>query len=331
MLGVILAAGKGTRMKSQKPKVMFEICGKPMVSHVISAIQGAGVESVALIVGYKSEILKDFFMNDSSISFFEQKEQLGTGHALMQVDYSKYDDEYVFIIPGDEPLFDSEKLKRFIDFVKEKSFDAAILSTVMDEPFGYGRIIRDGDGYFEKIVEQKDASEEEKRVKEVNTGVYMVKKKLLEKYLSELETKNAQGEYYLTDIFYILKNKGFSVAVYAYDNPKECIGVNSRYQLYEASKYFKMNYLKKLMQAGVTIENPEGVVLHGKLHLEKDVTIISPVVFKGDVIAESGAVLGPYLYVENSSLKAKEYSFAKIVDNIKESILIQGGDYNEKI
>lgn len=327
MLGVILAAGKGTRMKSEKPKVLFEVCGRSMIKHIYEIFDKSSVENKAVIVGYKKDMIKNELSN-KACHFFEQKKQLGTGHALKQVDFSKFEnDEYVLILPGDVPLLDPSNMSSFLDYARTKSLDAGILTTIVENPTGYGRIIRTGSGSIKKIVEQKDATEEEKEIKEINTGVYILKRKYAEKYLDELDNNNKQNEYYLTDIFKLMIEDDLYVDGFKYNNSQECIGVNSRYHLSKANKYYKNRYLKELMEKGVTINNPDSVILEGELICDSDVEIKAPVYIKDYVEIKSNSTVGPYVYLENCKIdKNSSVKFKYINKDIRKNILVQEGE-----
>ena len=301
MLAVILAAGKGTRMRSSQPKVVFPLCGKPMIRRVTDSLKGAGVEEMAVVVGHEAEDVKNALNGQEGISFFLQNEQLGTGHAVKQVDFTLFSHEYVLILPGDVPLLDPKKLRLFIQKAQESLCDAFVLTTQRENPSGYGRILTKGE-LFEKIVEEKDASPAQKVISRINTGVYLIKKKHLTAYLPLLTAENTQKEYYLTDLFHFLVRDGLRVEYGDYFPSEECMGVNSRVQLQEANHIFKMRVLKKLMEEGVTVNHPEGVVLEGDLRCEEDCTILAPVVFKGEVRLKKGAVAGPFGYFENCEL-----------------------------
>lgn len=324
MLGIVLAAGKGTRMKSDKPKVLFEVCGASMVNHIISLLNCVDIKNKSVIYGYKGNQVIDNIQNED-INYFEQKEQLGTGHAVKQVNLDQFEDEFVFIMPGDVPLLEQKEIKKFIKYTKNKKLDACILTTKVEDPTGYGRIVRN-DGLIEKIVEQKDATVKEIKIDEINTGVYIVKKKYAKKYLNMLDNDNNQNEYYLTDIFKLMISDGLTVSGYEYSKSKECIGVNSRYDLCKANEYVKNRKLKKLMDKGVTINNPSGIELNGNIETAKDVVIESPIFIRGDVKIEKNSKIGPFVYIEDSVVKeGKNMEFKYIKNNKVKDILLQEG------
>ncbi|TYB31050.1 MAG: bifunctional N-acetylglucosamine-1-phosphate uridyltransferase/glucosamine-1-phosphate acetyltransferase [Candidatus Mcinerneyibacterium aminivorans] len=327
MLGVILAAGKGTRMKSEKPKVLFEVCGRSMIKHIYEILEEINIKNKSVIYGYKGELIKKE-LEDKGCYFFEQKKQLGTGHALKQVDFKNFkNDEFVMVLPGDVPLLDFKKMHKFIDFVKKNDLDAGILTTEIENPTGYGRIIRNKKNLIEGIVEQKDATEKQRKINEINTGVYIIKKRYTEKYLDELENNNKQNEYYLTDIFKLMIEDDLYVDGYKYKNSQECIGVNSRYHLSKANNYYKNRYLKELMKKGVTINNPDSVILEGELICDSDVEIKAPVYIKDYVEIKSNSTVGPYVYLENCKIdKNSSIEFKYINKDIRKNILVQEGE-----
>lgn len=309
MIGIVLAAGKGTRMKSDMPKVLFPICGRSMVSRVVTVLREAGINDVAVIYGYRGDLVRAEAEKFSDIYFFEQKEQLGTGHALMQVDFSLFSDEYALIMPGDEPLFSRETLRSFIDDTIRNGYDASLLTAVFDNPTGYGRVIRNEKGMVVRIVEHKDATDVEREVREVNTGVYCVKCAKLCEYLPKLSNNNSQKEFYLTDIFSLMNEDVCRIGAFSTSDPMESMGVNSRVQLMQANTYYTQRALHSLMEQGVTINNPESVVLEGDIISENDVVIHSPAVFRGTVILKKGSVVGPYVYCEDVTIEGENVSF----------------------
>ena len=202
---IILAAGKGTRMKSKYPKVVHKVCGKEMVNHVISVSKKSGVNDIVAILGHESDVVKEKLPKDTMIAM--QTEQLGTGHAVMMAKEYINDNDTIVVLCGDTPLVKEETLKRLFDYHIEHGYHATVLTTTVDNPTGYGRIIRDENKDLLKIVEQKDANEEEKKAKEINSGIYCFNGKSLRESLDLLDNNNAQGEYYLTDTIKIMRRR----------------------------------------------------------------------------------------------------------------------------
>lgn len=238
---VILAAGKGTRMKNPSmAKVMAELAGKPLIGHVADMTRQLGSDLDVAVVGYKKEAVIEFLSaNYDNIEFAEQNEQLGTGHAVAQAESAlgKFNGN-VLILCGDVPLLKAATLEKFIKAHTNAAADVSVLSTIIDDPTGYGRIVRDADGQFTKISEQKDATEEEKLFKEINSGVYVLSAEKLFTSLKQVSNSNAQGEYYLTDIIAILRDKGATVKAFPSATFDELQGINSPEDLRRAEAYY---------------------------------------------------------------------------------------------
>lgn len=232
---VILAAGKGTRMKSDLPKVVHTIDGKCLVDYAIEAAKGAGADEICLVVGYKSDVVKESIQN-KDVKFVMQEEQLGTGHAVKCAKEFMGEEGQTMILFGDTPLITAKTLKSLADYHKEKGNTVTVLSAMIEDPTGYGRIIRDSEGNFVKSVEHKDANEEELASHEVNSGMYIFDTKELKDALEKITPNNAQGEYYLPDTLTIIKEKGLRVDAYALDNPEDITGVNDQEQLKAATE-----------------------------------------------------------------------------------------------
>ena len=230
---VILAAGKGTRMESDLPKVIHTIDEKPMVEYVIDAVKEAGVQEICLIVGYKSEEVKNAVT--SKVSYAFQEEQLGTGHAVKCAADFIGETGDVLVLCGDTPLIKGKTLKEAIGYHKEAQDKMTVISAIVDDPTGYGRIIRDENNEFLKNVEHKDATEEERKSKEVNSGMYIFSAKDLKNALEKINNDNVQGEYYLPDTLEIIKKEGGKVGAYILEDSDEMAGVNTKAQLQAAA------------------------------------------------------------------------------------------------
>lgn len=228
---IVLAAGKGVRMKSELPKVFHSLAGKPMLEYVISTLKKLGVSRIYVVVGHKKELIIDYFKG-WDIVFVEQKEQLGTGHAVMQAEpHLKNFSGRVLVLAGDVPLLKVGTLRRLVDFHIQHHSSATVLTAELPDAGNYGRIIRNQDGLILKIVEKKDASPNEIKIREINTGTFCFESKPLFSALSEVKPENAQQEYYLTDTIEIIKNQGFPVFAYMADDYKEALGVNTKEEL----------------------------------------------------------------------------------------------------
>jgi UDP-N-acetylglucosamine diphosphorylase/glucosamine-1-phosphate N-acetyltransferase len=237
---IILAAGKGKRMKNpDKSKVMFELNGKPLIQHVVDLALKIHSDKIELIVGHQKQSVINFigekYPDDiSRIKFAHQDEQLGTGHAVMQT-YEELKDFKgdVLILSGDVPMLKFETIEKFLSFHYDNKFQASLLSAIFDDPFGYGRIIRDSENNFVDIREEKDSSEKEKKIKEINSGIYIINNELLFEAIKTLKTDNSQGEYYLTDVFKYFRDKGIKIGAIPVDNNIEICGINTIDQLKE--------------------------------------------------------------------------------------------------
>ena len=273
--GIVLCGGLGKRMNSDIPKALHKIFDKCIAEYVVDAMMKAGINDICMVVGHKAEMVKDYFKGHPNISYALQKELLGTGHAVMQATDFISEDDNILVINGDMPLISSNSITDFISYFEKNNYAACALTAMLDNPFGYGRIIRYGENLFKKIVEQKDASESEKQIKEVNLGVYLYKGKELITSLSKLTNDNAQGEYYITDTLYhiLLDNK--LVGAYTLKDSIESKNVNSREELAEAAKTMFLRTNKFHMQNGVTIIDPNNTYISQDAIIGKD-TIIYP-------------------------------------------------------
>ena len=274
LVAVILAAGKGTRMRSKYPKVLHKVGGKPMLQHVIDAATVAGCDEKVIIVGHEAELVEEMVGTQGKIAL--QAEQLGTGHAVMQTAEALKDfTGTALILCGDTPLLEGEELKKFCEAHKASGAAATVLTAVMDDPFGYGRIVRDEKGNVQAIVEQKDATEAQKAIKEINTGIYCMECPLMFDVLATLTNDNAQGEYYLTDVLEKLNQAGQKVGGVVTEDSDMVMGINSRKQLSVAEGVMRQRILDKLMDSGVTIMDPASTFIEGSVKIGRD-TIIYP-------------------------------------------------------
>ena len=288
---VILAAGMGTRMKSKMPKVLHKVCGKPLSKWVIDASEAAGADKVCAVVGHKAETVKEVL--GDVCEFALQAEQKGTGHAVMQaIDVIKNSKGEVVILNGDTPLITAETINKAIEYHKNNGNQATVITEILDDATGYGRIVRDNDGSVLKIVEQKDASKEEKKINEVNSGMYVFDAQSLVYALDKITPNNAQGEYYLTDTLEILLSAGKKIGGYAISDNDEIRGINDRVQLNEAEKIMQKRINEYHMRNGVTMRNPESVYIEDGVEIGNDTEICQNVTIKSGTKIGSDCVIG---------------------------------------
>ena len=297
---IILAAGKGTRMKTELPKCAFPLLKKPMVTYIIEALESINIDQIICVVGHKKEVLQDILKD--RVKYAIQEEQLGTGHAVKcALDFID-DNGYTIILPGDTPLIDKEILDQLIEVHKSNKNDFTIGTIVLDNPFGFGRIVRDSSNSVLRIVEEKDASEEERKIKEINTGLFLVDNLLLKKALLEIKNNNAKGEYYLTDIVEIL-SKEAKIGTFTIKDTYKLNGINDLYTLSLVEKQFREAILKKHMLNGVNIVNPETVTIGNDVTIEAGTTIYQGSLILGKTSIGRNCVVGPNSEIFNSTLK----------------------------
>ncbi|WP_294703784.1 bifunctional UDP-N-acetylglucosamine diphosphorylase/glucosamine-1-phosphate N-acetyltransferase GlmU [uncultured Fusobacterium sp.] len=288
---LILAAGKGTRMKSEMPKVIHKVNGIPMVSKIINVLAGLNPEENILILGHKKdEVLK---VVGENCDYVLQTEQLGTGHAVIQAKekLQNYDGD-VMILCGDTPLLKEETLKELYQFHKNNQADTTILTSIYENPFGYGRIVKEN-GLVKAIVEEKEANDEIKKIKEVNAGVYCFNSKELFKALEKINNNNEKGEYYLTDVIGIQVSENKKVQSFTLKDNMEILGVNSKVELAQAGKVLRDRKNKELMEAGVIIIDPETTYVEENVKIGKDTVLYPGVYLQGNtIIGENCEIIG---------------------------------------
>ena len=298
LTAVILAAGKGTRMKSKLPKVLHKVGGHPMLEHVMDAAEAAGCRDNVVVIGHGAELVRELVGDRARIAL--QAEQLGTGHAVLQAaDTLKDFTGTVMILCGDTPLLEAEELEKFYAEHVKSGAAATVMSALMDDPFGYGRILRDANGDVAGIVEQKDASEEQKQIKEINTGNYCVEAPLLFEVLRTLGNDNAQGEYYLTDVLAKLRAMGKKVGVVITADSEMIMGVNSRRQLAEAESVMRRRIAERHMDDGVTIMDPASTFIEKSVKIAPDTVIYPNTWLQGETVIGEDCEIGPNVRLEN--------------------------------
>ena len=295
---VILAAGKGTRMKSDLPKVLHPIAGRPMVQHVVDAAGALDPDNTVLIYGHGGEAVRQA-VTGSRLQWAEQAEQLGTGHAVAQA-LPHLEEDVVLVLYGDVPLIQPQTLRDFVARVDDQSL--ALMTLTLDDPSGYGRVIRDGDGKVRRVVEQKDASDDEKAVREINTGILACTRRFLNDSLPRLSNSNAQGEYYLTDLIAMAVDAGMEVVTEQPGHAWEVDGVNDRVQLARLERVYQRVRAESLMRAGVTLLDPARLDIRGNLQCGQDVTLDINTVLVGDVVIGDRVTVGPNCLIRNARI-----------------------------
>ena len=300
MISLILAAGKGTRMKSERSKVVHEVNGVPMVKMVSKLLKNVGIEKSIYILGHRKE---EVLATIGEVEYVEQAEQLGTGHAVLiakeKIEENKDD---VLITYGDTPLLKEETINRMKEQFHKEDLDCIILSCNMKDPFAYGRIIKK-DGNVVDVVEEKEATEEQKKIKEVNTGVYIFKYKSLIDALGKINNNNVKGEYYLTDTIKILSDGGYKVGSYEIDDEDEVLGVNSKAQLAQANKILRDRKNLQLMDNGAILIDPATTYIEENVEIGEDTVIYPNVIIQGDTKIGKNCVILSNTRIENSVIK----------------------------
>lgn len=355
LASIILAAGKGTRMRSRYPKVLHKVCGQPMVQHVMDAAREAGVDYNLVVIGHGAESVQGALHNQAD--FVMQSEQLGTGHAVMQAEEKLKDfTGDVLVLCGDTPLVTARTLKQLLDYHREQGSAATVLTAELAEPGAYGRIIRDKENLVARIVEQKDASPEELAVREINTGMYCFHAVKLFAALKKISPANAQGEYYLTDVLEIFRTGGEKVTGILVKENCEIMGINNRLQLSEAEQLMRRRILERWMLDGVTIKHPDSTYIDPRAKIGAD-TIIYPytsiegacrigencrvgpgtrlvsaeiaddVIVQNSIVMQStiGAecIIGPFAYIRPETVLAEGVKVGDFVE-IKKSVIGKG-------
>ncbi len=316
---IILAAGKGTRMKSKLPKVLHKAGGKTMVQSVLDAAKAAGARRNIVITGFGGEQVREALAGQAE--FVEQKEQLGTGHAVLQTkDFMQGEKGTVMVLCGDTPLLTGDLLKKLYEEHVQAGAKATVLTAIMPDATGYGRIIRGADGSVNRIVEHKDATEEERKVREVNSGIYCFDIEALFEMLPKVTNDNAQGEYYLPDVLGMLKKQGEKIWAVAADDYEDTLGINSRLQLSRAEKILRRRKNEELMAEGVSILDPDTTYIDADVQIGRD-TVIYPMTFiEGKTVIGENCEIGPSVRLQNvtigNGVKGQYlYAHDAIVDN----------------
>lgn len=318
MISLILAAGKGTRMKSVKSKVLHTVNGIPMVKRVLNTMKNIGIEKNIFILGYKKE---DVLAVMGDVEYVEQLEQLGTGHAVLiareKIENAKED---ILVTYGDTPLLTERTLLNMKEKFYEGELDCILLSCKVKNPFGYGRIIKK-DGKIVNIVEENEATPEEKKITEGNMGVYIFKYQSLLKIIGKIDNNNAKGEYYLTDAVKIMTEEGYKVDSYQIDDEDEVLGVNSKAQLAQASKILRNRKNTELMDSGVVLIDPDTTYIEENVSIGEDTVVYPNVIIQGDTEIGKNCIIYSNTRIENSVIKDNVKIESSLVEN---SILEEG-------
>jgi len=297
---VVLAAGEGSRMRSNRPKPLHHLCGRPMVLHVLDALAELDVDRVVVVVGHRAEWVTKTLVERApegmEIEFVEQATQRGTGDAVAVglTGLSQNDEEGdVVVLPGDTPLLRAPTLAALVRHHRSTDAGATLLTAELDEPTGYGRVVRGKDQSVARIVEEADATDEDRDVREVNTSIYCFRRALLAPSLRRVRPSNAQGEYYLTDVIEVLSSAGYRVDSLLVSDPMETAGVNDRAQLASAEAELRDRINERWMRRGVTMWDPERTYIDTEVHLEADVSLLPGVILRGGCTIGEGAEIGP--------------------------------------
>lgn len=316
---IILAGGKGTRMKADCPKVMCKVIFKPMIGYVVDAVKSAGAEDICVITGYKSEEVENYLNNlDSNIKTALQQPQLGTGHAVMQAAefISQHLDDEILILNGDGPLMDDISINKAYDYHMENNNSITLISAIVDDTEGIGHIKRDENGTLLRIVEHKDADEQEKKIRESNAGCYWFNGADLQYALSKITNNNVQNEYYLTDSLEILISAGKNAGAYVVENSEVVLGANDRKQLNDLNTIMRRNINTAHLLNGVDIPCTDGVIIGKDVKIGNSTVILPNTIIIGSTVIGDGCTIGPNTYIDNSNIGSNvELDNCKILDS----------------
>jgi len=314
---VILAAGKGTRMKTELPKCAYPLIRKPMIAYIVENVRNTRMfDEIVVVVGHKREIIQDIL--GDTVRYAIQAEQLGTGHAVMVAEPLIDDrDGDVMILPGDMPLIDSAVCERALQEHHERRHDLTIVTTRIDDPFGYGRIIRNESGYLESIIEEHEATQAQRAIDEINTGIYVVKTAVLFDSLKKINNDNKKHEYYLTDIVKVAKDDEYVLGTYFLKDANKAMGVNDLYALSVAEAKLRLKINKQHMLNGVAMINPETITIGHNVVIEENVIINPNSFITGNSVIKKGAVIGPNSEIHESLIGENVVCRHSIVFNSK--------------
>ena len=322
VMAIVMAAGKGTRMKSKNSKLVQKVYGKEIVKRAVENAKNAGIHNIVAVVGYKKDEIMKVLGNEVEYAF--QEEMLGTGHAVMQATkFLEGKKGKVLILNGDHPIIRPETLKRLYEESTKREEYGTILSIYYDKPNMYGKVVHDEEGKVKGIIEFKDCSTEELKINEVNMGMYCFDIEELLKALKELTTDNAQGEYYLTDVIKIMYNKGLKIGSIIVDDYTEMLGVNDRIELQMITKFLQMRINTELMKNGVTIEDPNTTYIYDDVQIGMDTVIHPNTTIKSGVVIGEDCEIGPNAYIREGCKLANHVKIGSFVE-IKKAIIGEG-------
>jgi bifunctional UDP-N-acetylglucosamine pyrophosphorylase/glucosamine-1-phosphate N-acetyltransferase len=323
-VAIILAAGGSKRMNTKLAKVLHEVCGRPMLAYVLQACRKVGIERIYVVVGFSAEQVKSRFADAEDITWVHQDEQLGTAHAVMCCREHLQDfDGNTMILCGDGPLLRSQTLRTLMEKHEAGQSAATLATAVIDDPTGYGRIVRDAYGNIQGIVEHLDCTPEQLEIKEINPSKYLFNNKRLFEALDKIKPDNVKSEYYLTDVISGLISTGHKVEAITAVQPDEAVGINSRAQLSAASKIMQQRIQRKLMDNGVTIVDPDNTWIDARAEIGQD-TVIEPFTYiHGEVKIGDGCRVGPFAYLRHGTILKKDVVLG-VYTEVKNSILAEG-------
>lgn len=301
---IILAAGDGKRMKSAKPKVMCEVLGEPMIGWVLDSVKGAGIpdENIGVIVGNGADTVREYLASRGEFRTFMQTERKGTGHAVMQAKEMLVPGNNVLVLCGDAPFVNSTTIAAALNEHTHCGNDVTVVSAELDDPAGYGRIIRDENGGFSAIVEKKDCTPEQLQITEINSGVYWFRAEALGDALPKLSDNNAAGEFYLTDTVGIIRENGGKAGIFTAPDAGVVLGANSRADLLQLNIIAKMAVIGKLLDEGVEFVSTDGVIIGKNVKIGRDTRILPGTIIRGNTVIGENCVLGPNTLIENCKI-----------------------------
>jgi bifunctional UDP-N-acetylglucosamine pyrophosphorylase/glucosamine-1-phosphate N-acetyltransferase len=298
---IILAAGKGTRMKSARAKVLHEVFFRPMIHHVMDVVQAAQVDAAAVVIGHQHNRVLEV-LGKYTITPIIQEEQLGTGHAVLCAEQACAEADTVLILCGDTPLIRTETIDAMINHHRQMNSVLTLMTTLVSDPFGYGRIITNDNEQVTSIVEEKDADDNQRLIKEINAGIYLVDREFLFKTLGMVGTANSQGEVYLTDIVSLANNDGYTVNRFPHTDPIDVLGVNSRVELAQAHAELQRRRNNDLMLSGVTMYGPETIYIAQGIEVGQDTVIHPGVQIIGNSSVGIGCLIEPGVFLKNTKV-----------------------------